>query len=220
MHLRTRKLSSSSECSIKVPCISSAVLAGQVPWELLSSLWTAPWLWSVPQHMETWKEANQGQQLIVNLPLGFQRPGSPSKTEGAGLGGCYFDATFVTNETLKAVAEMSHCPDLSYVRQAPLRSVRLWVSHLIYLLSCLSGGLSAKDWAAELTRKLQQLKLSLRSGQGNPPCLTSKGECEGNVWVVGQCVRTLALGVFCFSFWAKNISPSAWSEFTPFEICF
>lgn len=126
-------------------------------------------------------ERGNPRTLIVNLLLVFQRPGFPSKTEGAGLGGCCYDATFVTEESLKAVAEMSHSSDPLYVHRAPLRSVRLWVSHLIYLLSCLSAGLSAKDWAAELTRKLQQLKLSLRSGQGNPPCLLAKGEPQGNV---------------------------------------
>lgn len=156
---------------------------------------------------------------IVNLPLVFQRPWSPSKTEGAVLGGYCFDATFVTDESLKAVAGMSHSPDLSYMHRASLRSVRPCVSHLIYLLSCLSTGLSAKDCAAELTRKLQHLKLSLRSGRGNPPCLMSKGEPQGNVWVVRQYVRTLALDVFCFSLCGKNTSQSACLEFSPFEIC-
>lgn len=67
------------------------------------------------KHMETWEEETQGQQLIVNLPLVFHRPGFLSKTEGACLGGGCFDAACVTDESLKAVAEMSHSSDPLYV---------------------------------------------------------------------------------------------------------
>lgn len=204
MHLRTRKLGSSSECSISVPCISSAVLAVQVPWELLPSHWTVPWLWSAPQHTENMERGNPRTAVDSKPFTELSEARIPLWNRRGRFGWVLFWCCIVTGESLKAVAEMSHSPDLSYVRRAPLRSVRLWVSHLIYLLSCLSAGLSAKDWAAELTRKLQQLKLSLRPAQGSPPCLISKGECQGNCLSCLAVCKNSCLGCILFFLLGKK----------------
>lgn len=110
-HLSTLDL----QCS---PCRSGALGAAVLPLDCSMALISA----TTHGDME---RGNPRTAVTVNVPLTFQRPGSLSKTEGTGLGGCCFGSTFVADQSLKAVTGMSHSPDPSYVHRAPLRSLRL-----------------------------------------------------------------------------------------------
>lgn len=86
MSLRTRKLGSNSVCSVKMSWRPSAVFAGQVP-----HVGTVLTLECVIALICAWEEVSHGQQSIVKLPLAFQRPGFPYKTEWVDLNACHYD---------------------------------------------------------------------------------------------------------------------------------